>query len=303
MALTRWNKEQFGNIQSNIKATRSALALAQQNLDSPRAVDHDRNLRCYLEHLLKMDETLWFQKSRLKWKLEGDRCTRFFFLSTLTRRKFNRIDHIKGDDGQWLTSRDQIGQAFLQRFLATYDELIHSEFDLHQLISPTISDVDNASLLKPLEHKSLPAYWVCNVIYKVISKLLVDRLKPLLTRLICPTQGAFVPDHSIHDNSIIIQEIIHAMKRKKGSKGWMGLKIDLQKAYDRLSWQFLEKILKAFGFHPVWVHRVITCISTARMTLMLNGAPVHNFSPRRGLHQGDPLSPYLFIFAMEVLSL
>ena len=82
----------------------------------------------------------------------------------------------------------------------------------------------------------------------------------------------------------------------------MGLKIDLQKAYDRLSWQFLEKVLKAFGFYPVWVHRVITCVSTTRMTLMLNGAPVHNFSPKRGLHQGDPLSPYLFILAMEVLS-
>ncbi|KAL5551835.1 hypothetical protein UlMin_002011 [Ulmus minor] len=144
LALSRWNKEQFGNIQSNIKATRSALARAQQNMDSPRAVDHDRNLRCHLEHLLKMEETLWFQKSRLKWKLEGDRCTRFFFLSTLTRCKFNRIDHIKGTDGQWLTSRDQIGQAFLQRFLATYDEPIHSDFDLHHLISPTISDADNA---------------------------------------------------------------------------------------------------------------------------------------------------------------
>ncbi|KAL5563053.1 hypothetical protein UlMin_032800 [Ulmus minor] len=373
MALARWNKEQFGNIQSNIKATRSALALAQQSLDNPRAVNHDRNLRSHLEHLLKMEETLWFQKSRLKWKLEGDRCTRFFFLSTLTRRKFNRIDQIKGNDGQWLTSRDQIGQAFLQRFLATYDEPIHSDFDLQHLISPSISNADNDALLsipsweeiratvfkmgsfKAAGPDGFPAlffksYWeivgedvissvrdffitgsihpsfnstnivlvpksknpsninhfrpiaVCNVIYKVISKLLAERLTPFLARLICPTQGAFVPGWSIHDNSVIIQEVIHAMKRKKGSKGWMGLKIDLQKAYDRLSWQFLAKVLKAFGFHSVWIHRVITCISTARLTLMLNGAPAHNFSPKRGLRQGDPLSPYLFILAMEVLS-
>ncbi|KAL5569589.1 hypothetical protein UlMin_026164 [Ulmus minor] len=143
---------------------------------------------------------------------------------------------------------------------------------------------------------------VCNIVYKVISKILAERLKPLLSRLICPTQGAFVPGRSIHDNSVIIQEVVHALKRKKGSKGWMGLKIDLQKAYDRLSWKFLGKVLKAFGFHPIWIHRVMTCISSATMTILLNGSPVHKFSPKRGLRQGDPLFPYLFIIAMEVLS-
>ncbi|KAL5580949.1 hypothetical protein UlMin_013391 [Ulmus minor] len=234
-----------------------------------------------------MEETLWFQNSRLKWQLEGDRCTRFFFLTTLTRRKFNMIDQIKGDDGQWLTSRDQIGRAFLQRFHATYDEPSPSTIELNHLISPVITDVDNSYLISILDWDEIRATIfkmgsfkaaVCNVIYKVISKLLVDRLKPLLSRLICPTQGAFVSSRSIHDNSIIIQEVIHAMKRKRGSKGWMGLKIDLQKAYDRLSWHFIDKVLRAFGFHPTWIHRVITCISTVRMTLLLNG---------------DPLSPYL----------
>lgn len=63
-------------------------------------MDCDQNLRYHLDHLLKMEETLWFQKSRLKWQLEGDRRTRFFFITTLTHWKFNMIDHIKGDDGQ-----------------------------------------------------------------------------------------------------------------------------------------------------------------------------------------------------------
>ncbi|KAL5537962.1 hypothetical protein UlMin_044095 [Ulmus minor] len=99
---------------------------------------------------------------------------------------------------------------------------------------------------------------VCNVIYKVISKILADRLKPLLSQLICPTQSAFVPGRSIHDNTVLIQEVIHAMKHKKGAQGWMGLKIDLQKAYDRLSWRFLETVLRAFGFHPRWIHWIMT---------------------------------------------
>ncbi|KAL5567950.1 hypothetical protein UlMin_024525 [Ulmus minor] len=114
---------------------------------------------------------------------------------------------------------------------------------------------------------------VCKIVFKVISRLLADRLKPFLSRLICPIQGAFFLGRSKHDNSVIIQEVIHALKRKKGSKGWMGLKIDLQKAYDRLSWQFLGKVLKA--------------------TILLNGSPVHNFTPKRvdsGLISGFKIS-------------
>ncbi|KAL5564513.1 hypothetical protein UlMin_027677 [Ulmus minor] len=132
--------------------------------------------------------------------------------------------------------------------------------------------------------------------------LLADRLRPLLSSLICPTQNAFVPGRSIHDNSVLIQKVIHAMKKKKGTQGWMGMKIDIQKAYDRLSWQFLEVVLKAFGFHPKWIQWIVTCCSTPKMTLLLNRAHVRSFFPKCGLRQGDPLSPYLFILCMEVLS-
>ncbi|KAL5578128.1 hypothetical protein UlMin_019827 [Ulmus minor] len=113
VALGLWNKCQFGNIQTNIKSIRDELAILQRYPNDPIAVDRDRNLRHHLNHLLKLEEVLWFQKSRLKWQLKGDKCTRFFFLTTLARRKSNRIDCIKDDFGSWLSSRNQIGQAFL----------------------------------------------------------------------------------------------------------------------------------------------------------------------------------------------
>ncbi|KAL5553040.1 hypothetical protein UlMin_040441 [Ulmus minor] len=179
------------------------------------------------------------------------------------------------------------------------------DFFITGSLHPNINSTNLVLVPKSKNPSTINHFWpiaVCNIIYKVISKLLANRLKPLLSCLICSTQGAFVPGRSIHDNSVIIQEVIHALKRKKGSKGWMGLKIDLQKAYDKLSWQFLGKVLKAFGFHPIWIHQVMTCISSARMSILLNGSSVHNFTPKRGLRQGDPLYPYLFIIAMEVLS-
>ncbi|KAL5552126.1 hypothetical protein UlMin_002302 [Ulmus minor] len=80
------------------------------------------------------------------------------------------------------------------------------------------------------------------------------------------------------------------------------MKIDLQKVYDCLSWKFLNFVLTTFGFHPRWIRWVILCCSTASMTLMLNGAAFRSFRPKRGLRQGDPISPYLFILCMEVIS-
>ncbi|KAL5567174.1 hypothetical protein UlMin_030338 [Ulmus minor] len=134
------------------------------------------------------------------------------------------------------------------------------------------------------------------------SRILANRLNSLLAKLICPTQNAFVSRRSIHDNSVIIQEVLHSMKNKSGKGGWMALKIDLEKAYDRLNWRFLELILKKFRFCEVWIKWVMTCVSLVSMNLVLNGGPVRSFRPSRGLRQGDSISPYLFILCMEVLS-
>jgi hypothetical protein len=141
-----------------------------------------------------------------------------------------------------------------------------------------------------------------NFNYKIISKILANRLKPLLEKIISPNQSAFIKGRSIHDNSILAHEIFHSLKQKKGNGGLMAIKLDMEKAFDLIEWPFLLKILTLLGFHPKWVHWISQCISTASFSILLDGSPFGKFASSRGLRQGDPLSPFLFILSSEILS-
>jgi len=143
---------------------------------------------------------------------------------------------------------------------------------------------------------------LCNIIYKIISKILANRLKPLLAKFISPLQTAFVPNRLIHDNSILAYEMLHTLKSKRGRGGLIAVNIDMEKAFDKMEWSFLLAILQKLGFHPTWINWIRICISTTSFSVLLNRSPFGLFSLSRGLRQGDPLSPFLFIIGSEVIS-
>lgn len=144
---------------------------------------------------------------------------------------------------------------------------------------------------------------LCNVLFRVLSKVLANRLKPCLNGLISNKQSAFVEGRLLTDNALIAFELNHYIKRKtQGKKGVVGLKLDVSKAYDRLEWSFLENMLHKFGFSDVWVDRVMLCVRSVSYSFIHNGTVFGNVKPGRGLRQGDPISPYLYILCVEGLS-
>ncbi|XP_048422575.1 uncharacterized protein LOC125469371 [Pyrus x bretschneideri] len=160
-----------------------------------------------------------------------------------------------------------------------------------------IPKVDNPTSMTQLRPISL-----CSTLYKVISKILVGKLRPFLHKLVSPTQVSFVPGRQIIDNVIVAQEILHKYRNTKGKKGFIAWKIDLSKAYDRLQWSFIREVLWEIGLRGKILELIMQCVTTVNYQTIVNGELTDSFSPQCGIRQGDPLSPYLFVLCMEKLS-
>jgi len=166
----------------------------------------------------------------------------------------------------------------------------------HTLIA-LIPKVDNPTTTAQFRPISL-----CNSLYKIIAKILVNRMRPVLGKIIDPVQSAFVPNRSIHDNILLTHEVINKFRNMKGKKSWIALKLDMKKAYDKVEWNFLFEALKQLGFHPRWIHWIKECISTVSYSIIVDDEVTDFFFSSRRILQGDPLSPYLFLIYMEVLT-
>ncbi|XP_021979685.1 uncharacterized protein LOC110875793 [Helianthus annuus] len=330
---------QQGNLHKKVQELREKLDQIQRELDSNPASliireEETSTRRSYQEALLD-EERFLKQKSKVDWLAVGDMNSAFFHSSLKNKVHYSRINVIQDANGK--VYEDELVQfAFVNHYenflghkgdisLSPAPDLFTNKLNIdvsgHMVRPVTPDEVKGrcsrlGKLLRELNHTILvllpktssPSVVTdyrpvacCNVLYKCISKIVADRIKVGLNDIVSVNQSAFVPGRRISDNVLLTQELMHNYHCNVGPPK-CAFKVDIQKAYDTVDWNFLKGILFGFGFHPTMVHWIMLCVSTTTYSVCVNGEVHGFFKGSRGLRQGDPVSPYLFTLVMEVLT-
>lgn len=146
----------------------------------------------------------------------------------------------------------------------------------HLVLIPKVSHPESIDQFRPIG--------LCNFSYKVIARVVTNHMKSILGNIIDKTQSAFIPNRLITDNILIAHELIHFLKRKKKGKDTY-----MQKAYDRIEWNFVRTMMRDVGFSEKWTNLIMEFITRVSYTIKINEQVRGDIKPSRGLRQGDPL--------------
>ncbi|GJX49836.1 putative RNA-directed DNA polymerase, eukaryota, reverse transcriptase zinc-binding domain protein [Tanacetum coccineum] len=235
------------------------------------------------------------QKLKLKWGLEGDENSKFFHSMLNKKRRKEAINGVL-EDGTWISDMGQVKDRFCTFF---HEKFKH--FNGNRMVTPSarMMKLSDEQVRSPVSFKDYRPISLIGIQYKIVAKLLANRMVKVIDDLVHPVQSAFVKGRQILDGPMVVNEVIEWYKKK--NKKCRLLKVDLDKAYDSVSWDYLLQIIFWMGFNEKWIQWIRACLISSRASVLINGSPTNEFQLQRSLRQGDPLSPFLFILAMEGL--
>ncbi|XP_048498172.1 uncharacterized protein LOC125496687 [Beta vulgaris subsp. vulgaris] len=298
-------KSGFGDIETEEIVARAELAEAQNELHTDPCNDNLKiKEKLAREKHLKAKKNVYsmlHQKAKLKWLKCGDENTKTFYQSIKTRRMQNRIHAVHTQDGEWVNTTEGVNRAFLDFYQSLFDEKPQQKPVLSTLMA-------KGKMLTEQHLRILQAQYTREDVKRVIFSI-PDEKSPGADGFY---SGFFKASWDLIGEEVteaildffktgkLLKDLVQHYSRKSARACCM-LKLDLKKAYDTVNWQFIKQVLEGVGFPNWFVQQIMTCITTPKFSIMVNGSPVGFFRAQRGLRQGDPMSPLLFALGMDYL--
>ncbi|GJS60856.1 RNA-directed DNA polymerase, eukaryota [Tanacetum coccineum] len=244
----------------------------------------------------KIRDMKLIQKAKLKWAVEGDENSRYF-PGVINKRRHQRSIRGVLVNGEWIENPDRVKREFHDHFASCFSNS-HATRKFPIGCNPSfislIPKISDAKFMKDFWPISLIGYQ-----YKIVGKILANRLSMIIDDLVSSEQSAFIKGRQILDGPMILNEVLSWCNNKK--KRTMIFKVDFEKTFDSVRWDFLDDILHKFVFGSKWRGWIAGCLKSSMGLVLVNGSPTKEFRFQNGIRQGDPLSPFLFLLVMEFL--